>query len=617
METKPYSSASGLTLGEKFGWLAAVADQLLDPTIFDQRSLSGFSRANIRTWGDLASHTNTSLLEIPHMGEITVAYINRTLATHGASMTRNSGPNTECSLPDSERKSLAAEFEPDLRIAIEWTSVLTDDTTLEGLIRACLDQDKIPEQVEDAVKNVLRVPSSHLLEYEVAPLTECIADLVSKVSDPNLLASCGFGRSRAPWRVLGGERGITGEAVRRKFARDSLLIRGLLASDRFRTVRWATKRLQADFGAFVPNDSPIVEHWRTRLGEHNFEALRWLANYVYDGDGWLRSPIAKISDIVQKFDQAIGNSWLIRAEDLENLVVELEHPVHPETSLRLLRDTGSWCDIGDGWLIRWDGTIQDKAARVLELVGRPMTPAELIAAIGYGSEGSLKNKLGSLIRIDKQFRLALPEWGYEEYEGIVTEIKQRIQRGGGVASCAAIIDEFTQNFGIRVSSISTYLKLPIFEVDGDSVRLASSPKFAPKPPSTITGAIQTVIGWGERHTVSALTMQGYSFKLDPHIAWDNGIRPGDSLRVPINGSASHEASIIWRTTSLSGDVEIGRVRSWLEDQAIGPGEDLLLCPTPDGVTIYVGETQIASARDALEAKAPPIHPDIAALMEDL
>ena len=276
-----------------------------------------------------------------------------------------------------------------------------------------------------------------------------------------------------------------------------------------------------------------------------------------------------------------------------------------------------WREIGDGWLVRWDGTLQVKAARVLELVGRPMTPAELIEAIGYGSEATLKNKPRSLVRVDMQFHLALPEWGYEEYEGIATEIKQRIQRGGGVASCAAIIDEFTKDFGNRVSSIMTYLNLPIFEVDGDSVRLTPSPNFAPKPPSSVAGATQTDAGWGERHIVTELNMKGYSFKLDPHIAWANGIRPDDSLRVPINDSASHEASVIWRTTNLSGDVEIGRVRAWLEEQRIGPGEDLLLCPTPNGVTIYVGDAQIASARGAFEATAPPIHPDIAALMEDL
>ena len=614
MEPEARASASELTLGEKFGWLAAAADQPLDATIFDKRSRIRLRRARIRTLGELAVHTDTSLQDFPLIGEVTVARINKALAERGADAFGRSDPNAEVARPAVEPAPAAAQIEPDLRIVVEWAGVLTDDMTLGGLVGACLDQDEVPGQVENAVKNVLRVPSSHVLGYEVPPLAECIADLMSNASDPSLLASRALDRTRVPWRVLGHDRGVTGEAVRRRFAKDALLIRGLLASDRFRAVRWATKRLQADLGALVPADSRIVDHWRARLGGHNFEALRWLAYFTYDGDWILRSPDTKISDFVRKLDQAIGDAWLVRAEDL---VVGLGHPVHPEASLKLLEDTGPWRDIGDGWLVRWDGTLQAKAARVLELVGRPMTPAELIEAIGYGSERTLKGQRGSLVRIDMQFHLALPGWGYEEYEGIATEIKQRIKRGGGVASRAAIIDEFTRSFGNRVSSIITNLNLPIFEVDGDSVRLAPSPNFAPKSPSTITGATQTDAGWGERHTVTELNMKGYSFRLDPHVAWANGIRPDDSLRVPINDSASHEASVIWRTTNSSGDAEIGRVRAWLEEQRIGPGEDLLLCPTPGGVTIYVGETEIASARDAFDATAPPIRPDIAALMEDL
>lgn len=591
-----------------------AADQPLDPTIFDKRSRTGLERAHIRTWGELAAHTDATLRDIPYVGAITLGRINKALAAQRGHIGSRSDPNTGIPRSAIEGAPAAAQLERDLGTAVEWAGVLTDDTTLGGLIRACLDQDGVPDAVGDAVTNVLRVPSSHVLGHEVSPLAERIADLISSATDPNLLASREFGRSRTPWRALGRDRGVTGEAVRRRFAKDALLIRGLLASDQYRAVRWATKRLQADFGALIAADSRIVSGWRTRLGERNFEILRWLARYTYEDEWLIRGPDTKLADLLQELDEAIGDTWLVRAQDI---VVGLERPIRPEASLKLLEDAGPWRGIGDGWLVRWDGTLQTKAARVLELVGRPMTPTELVEAIGHGSEGSFKNKPRSLVRVDMQCRLALPEWGYEEYEGIATEIKQRIQRGGGVASRSAIIDEFTKSFGNRVSSIITYLNLPIFEVDGDSVRLASSPTFAAKPPSTVVGAIQTVAGWGERHIVTELNMKGHSFRLDPHIAWANGIRPADSLRVPINDSATYEASVIWRTTSVSGDVEVGRIRAWLEDQGVGSGVDLLLCPTPGGVTVFRGEDEIGSARAAFEETAPPIHPEIAELMEDL
>ena len=71
MQPKPQSGSSGLRIDEKFTWIASIADQPLDLTIFDTRSRTGFRRANICTWGDLGSHSDTSLCRIPNVGELT------------------------------------------------------------------------------------------------------------------------------------------------------------------------------------------------------------------------------------------------------------------------------------------------------------------------------------------------------------------------------------------------------------------------------------------------------------------------------------------------------------------------------------------------------------------
>ena len=454
-----------------------------------------------------------------------------------------------------------------------------------------------------------------LLECRQAAGGELIADLMSKAKDPALLATRELGRARTTWAQLGRERGVTGEAARRRVGQDAQLIRGLLASDRFRAVRWATSRLQNDLGLLAPADGDIVEQWRSRLGEHRFQALRWLAHYLYDGAWLLHGAATTQTTVARTLNDAAGDQWLIRTEDLMSA---LDGFANPESVARFLSETGAWRDIGDGWLIRWDGPLHAKAERVLHLVGKPMTPAEMIEKIGSGSEGSIKNNQGtSLVRIDKQFRLALPEWGYEEYEGITTEIIQRIERGGGIASRAAMLDEFTRSFGVSVSSIVAYLKLPIFDVDDDAVRLADAPGFIPRPPSTTNDAIHVPEGWGERHQVTERTMKGYSFHIDPHIAWANGIRPNDDLLVAVNNSPSYAASVIWRGTNLSGKVDVGRLRQWLADHEVGPGAKILVCPTPDGVTVHVGADAIDAARREFEAAAPPISPKIAALMEQL
>ena len=83
----------------------------------------------------------------------------------------------------------------------------------------------------------------------------------------------------------------------------------------------------------------------------------------------------------------LATQWLIKAEDLTDALASI---MGPEALLAFMTGTGAWRDIGDGWLVRWDGRLEVKAERVLHLVGRPMTPAELVEAIGHGSESSIK-----------------------------------------------------------------------------------------------------------------------------------------------------------------------------------------------------------------------------------
>ena len=424
MRPEPGTSAPSPRLGERYDWLAALTDQPIDPTIFDKRSLTGLRRRRIRTWGDLGTLDDAALLEIANVGELTVSRIHNALASHGSKM-RDDVATVTARRKMAVERELAAPLDFDLTTAAAWTSVATDDLTLGGLVAACLNDDGIPEEVGDAVRNLLSVPLSQLVGSEVEPLAERIADLVSEASGPEL-AEREFVRSRPAWRQLGKRHGVSGEAVRKRVAKDALQMRGMLASNRFRAVRLAAKRLCDEFGIAVRADSPVVEAWRARLGERRFEALRWIARYGYDGDWLLRGADTTRADFAQALDDAADDEWLI---NVEGLLGRLPDPVRPEAARELLMESEAWRDIGEGWLVRWDGPLQVKAERVLHLMGRPMTPTELIEAIGYGSEGTLKNKPRSLVRADKQFHLALPEWGYEEYEGAVSHLSFPQVRG--------------------------------------------------------------------------------------------------------------------------------------------------------------------------------------------
>ena len=567
----------------RYDWIAAVADQPIEVAIFDLRSRNGLMRGNIRTWGDLGALTDAALREIPYVGYLTVCRINQALAEHGPKATSRSAAAAYL-LPSAVAREPGPE-PADLRIAAEWASVVTEDTTLGGLVEACVNDDGIPKQAGDVVANLLAVPFARLSGYEAAPLSERLDGLLAEASDPGLLADREFQQARPTLATLGRDRGVTGEAVRRKVARDALMIRGLLASDQFRAVRWAAERLQAEFGLAVPADSGVVERWKARLGEHRFEALRWIARYVYDDDWLLHGATTTRSGLAQALDDAAGDEWLFK---VEHLLGRLPGPVRPEAALRFLMESGVWRDIGDGWLVRWDGPLQVKAERVLHLTGRPMTPTELIEAIGYGSEGSLKNQRGSaLVRIDKQFHLALPEWGYEEYEGITTEIDQRIERGGGVASISAILMEFVSDFGVSESSVRMYLESGPYVILGDEVRHLTDRGYTPNSVAGRQHAVKVGDIWGQRVTVAEHNLKGYSFGLDRDIAAHNGLQPEDSLLVPAihGGVVVGEASLIWRLTNLQGTVDVGRLSSVLNELDIKAGDDILIVPTREACTV--------------------------------
>ncbi|MDE0067941.1 MAG: hypothetical protein OXN44_13850 [Acidimicrobiaceae bacterium] len=599
----------GATLGQMHPWMSYAQFEEFDLSLFDARLQNALLRQNIRTWGELSELSDEGILMFPNIGALSVRRLHQALSACNRPMSAHSGSETSGEFAKGEPNRSAPTYF-DMRASSEWTTINFDSPTLGDLLAAAVDQTLVPEAVRTEIDALFKVTLEELSGHPVAPLGKLLDELFSHARNPELLMARELSLKQPSFRELGESRQRTAEAIRRKVARDTKLVLDSLENERYRTIRWAVERLRSEFGTALPINNERVTWWKQRLDHHQFEILRWAAGYVHHKD-WIlngRNALMELEDALADF---IGGEWLVRAEDV---IFGLDLHVRPEVVMSLLLDSGGWRDIGQGWLIRWDGAIQRKAERVLRLTCRPMTPEELIEAIGHGSVTSLKNQhKPELVRVDTQFRLALREWEYEEYEGIITEIIQRIERGGGVANKSAIIDEFTRDFGNSITSINMNLGLPIFNVIGDSVRFADTFNFHPMSPSTVKGAVQITQGWGERHTVTEDHMRGYSFGINPHIAWANGVRPQDSLVVRVNGSSKHEASVIWRITNLNGKVDIGRLRTWLEDQAIGPGASLLLCPTPTGVHVYVGEDDIQAARPA----ARPIAPDIAAMMEDL
>jgi len=480
---RPVHSAtvSDVALGEKYGWMADAAEEEIDTSLFDTRTLNALIRGNIRTWGDLGALSDASLLKIRNFGDLSVRRLNEAISAYERKAPEPSGVSSAAAETASEGDDGMAPAGFDLRVSAEWATLLSDNATLGEFLAAIGSEAKVPDAVRGEVDELLTVPLIRLASRAVLPLGELVEDLFLRAGDPELLEARECVRVRPTLDELGQAQGLTRERIRQKVAADAELVLGLLEDEQFRAVRWAAEQLQAEFGLAIPSGSQVPERWRRRLGERRFEMLRWASGYVYKDD-WIIQGGRALADLEEALGDAIGGEWLVEAD---KLAAGLSIRVHPEVALGFLMGTGLWRDIGDGWLVRWDGAIQHKAERVLRLTCRPMTPDELIEAIGHGSVGSLKNQRGStLIRVDKEFRLALLEWGYEEYEGIITEIEQRIDRSGGVASVSAMLEEFVPAFGVKEGSVRAYLEAGPYVISGDEVRRLSNRGYTP---SSVSG----------------------------------------------------------------------------------------------------------------------------------
>ncbi len=589
----PLDEASTLhqTFGHRYPWLAAAAHEAVDLSLFpDARSQNAFKRGNIRTWGDLAIMTDESLHQVRSVGSLTVRRINEVIAAHAAELApqaTNGVPRSECreiDLQDLNDEASTADALSGLGNAVAWARVFGEDDTLGGLLHAYSVAHDVPEVVRHEVEGLLgiRVP---LGGRSIPDLADLIDALLGEAGDPELLLARECGRDRPTLADLGAERGVTRERVRQKVAKDATRIRDNLKAPRYQALRWAIEKLQAELGLVAPASSASIDKWSDRLGDRRFQFLRWLAGYVYDG-AWLAQGPRAVSTLAAEIDRVLDGAWLVREDDLGP---GLDIPVSGDTAVGFLLASGAWRDIGDGWLVRWDGPIQVKAERVLRLTCRPMTPAELVEAIGSGSEASIKNQRGSrLVRIDKQFHLALSDWDYEEYGGITTEIDERIERGGGAASVAAIMTEFVRDFGVSESSVRTYLESGPYVITGDEVRHLEDRAYTPASVLGRRHAVRVGESWGQRFTVTEANLSGYSFGLDRDIAAHNGIQPDDSLIVPaLHGEAVvGEASIIWRLTNLNGTVDVGRLSSVLKVLGVESGDEVVLVPTRRDCTIF-------------------------------
>ena len=415
-----------------------------------------------------------------------------------------------------------------------------------------------------------------------SPLTASLEELFAKIEDSDLLIERECSDEKPTLLSLGEKYGLTGERIRQRLVKAKLSLDGLVADGNVPTiVEEALALMWSDFGLAVPLEDSVYKRWQAELGVRSFEMLRFLSSYIYR-EGSLVYGKTGLSDLKDKIGVATKNEWQVSSKKLPSLV---DVPLREEVAQHILEKSNLWRNVGNGKFVSYKTTLLQKAQEVLYDVGKPMSPNEIVKQIGYGTSESLKNYLiersTPVMRIDKNFNLALRAWDFKEYRGILFEIYRRIDEGSGKASISAIVKEFVNDYGVKKDSVLQYLRSDLFENTGDEVRRKDTSTYIPKEVSDKPYSVRVGKRWGQIFTVSNDNMRGYSFRLNRDIAFHNGIKPNDSLVVPVeyDGRTIGQASLIWRASNLTLSVDIGRLRPVLEKIGVAEGDKIILVPT--------------------------------------
>ena len=237
----------------------------------------------------------------------------------------------------------------------------------------------------------------------------------------------------------------------------------------------------------------------------------------------------------------------------------------------LLRTCCDFREFSGSLALRDSAKARVKAA--LLSIGQPATREEVAAAsdVSPNLAGACMSNLPSVVKTDKT-RWGITDWVDDEYNGIVDEILQRIEAGGGVAATSRILEEIPKRFEVSEASVRAFLQTPKFVIRDGHVTLSDGTSVQLK-------ALDDVIDGRDQNgnpywtfTVQERHYKGYSLTgVPPEFAAAFGCSPDDVAWIPVSSpTGCRDLSIRWRLTSLIG-ATIGYVADPLRRLGVRPG----------------------------------------------
>ncbi|AWB83513.1 exonuclease domain-containing protein [Corynebacterium liangguodongii] len=362
-----------------------------------------------------------------------------------------------------------------------------------------------------------------------ALLEACVGELVEACAGDERLARIATQRwlGGATLEQLGESFGVTRERVRQL----EVSLRGTFES-RARLSPEVARQIATRFGPLAPlrrvlREIPELGEVAEPVGVTYEEYFRRLCGLWEVRDGWLIRPglegaalaaVAQMADRYGVFDPA----ELARALGTE------------ESEARVwLSGTRRFVELPGGALAR-AASHQDRAAAVLSVTGVPMTPEEILAALG--AEANVRSVANQLALDERISRVApntygLAEWGLEEYTTIADWIGKRIDASpSGSVPLTDLLAE-APRLRISESSVRAYVASSGFQVaDGAVSRSDESPEIIEDDPTEFKNLYVRDGAWQLLLTVTRDHLRGSGFLVPRGVA---GI-----YRVPVGGEVA-------------------------------------------------------------------------------
>jgi hypothetical protein len=363
--------------------------------------------------------------------------------------------------------------------------------------------------------------------------------------------------------ALGEELGITRERVRQveRGIRDKL--RGRLEGDQGAPLRHVAARLRRDLGAVTDigaHDAAhesVVKATSTSIGDLPLrKALLHHASGPYIEIGGLAwSDDARHLTEAEDAMREVSAGDLVEPGLLSGLLAvvdssqEQEEAVFQYLGLKRIADR----------IVRWSGSMADKAVGCLAAVDRPLTMLEIHELIGFDrNPRSLAMQVQSderIIRLGKD-RYGLRAWGGEEYSGIMRELEQAIDAAGGSANLEELVAQFVAGFQVSEQSVRAFASDRRFVRTPDGrigFRTAEDPepRYRVPPIDTTKGAVRLDGVWHLRLEVDPDGIRGSGRPIRSAIAHALGLEPDLTLGVDYGAAV---VTFSWGIQPLMGSI---------------------------------------------------------------